>query len=470
MLCGISLSTYNVRTLYQVGKFDQLTRDASNIQSIDLIGIQEHRWKTPDEVAEHWSDNKEFLFIYTSAPADRVGGVGLLVRRKHTSAIRSAEKISDRILKVQFEANPMVAVLVVYAPTELASISTKDEFYKDLADAVNGIPTHSLVTILGDFNARIGKDSHRQQPQIVRQYLFHEETNNNGKRLVDLCCETQLRVAQSRFPQPSKRLWTWMHPQGSVYQLDHILIRSKWVRSVTNCRVYNSLELDSDHRVLSANLQIRFRANNIKKKKRPLYNWELLTNNVNKQNEFCLEISNRFQELQMPDHTDTEQHYDQITSTIKDAVEVTLGCKQKKPPKRWVSEATIKLTKKRNTAKRKYQQHKTPALRKKWRDLAQQVQASYAEDDQLHLSKQIEELKEAERLHAPKKTWKIIREISGVSMANPATKVKAPDGREIKSTQELLDERKKYFSILINAQPVQPSVPIPPASQDLPIP
>ena len=52
-------------------------------------------------------------------------------------------------------------------------------------------------------------------------------------------------------PHPMGRLWTWIHPAGPVHQLDHILINSKWVNSLRNCRAYNSVELDSDYRLLS---------------------------------------------------------------------------------------------------------------------------------------------------------------------------------------------------------------------------
>ena len=94
---GMTLSTYNVRTLYQAGKFDQLIRQADGLDDIDIIGIQEHRWTTAENISKQWSDNKEFLFYYSTASSERWGGVGILVRRKYVAAIRSVEKVSDRV-------------------------------------------------------------------------------------------------------------------------------------------------------------------------------------------------------------------------------------------------------------------------------------------------------------------------------------------------------------------------------------
>jgi hypothetical protein len=75
-----------------------------------------------------------------------------------------------------------------------------------------------------------------------------------------------------RFPQPRNRLWTWTHPAGSTHQLDHILINSKWVNSLRNCRAYNSVEGDSDHRIVSILLVASLRTSKGKPCKRPKFN------------------------------------------------------------------------------------------------------------------------------------------------------------------------------------------------------
>ena len=133
-LRGINFSTYNCRTLFQTGKFDQLVKQAVDIPGIDIIGIQEHRWTTTETISQFWSPNHEYLTIYSSADKNRVGGIGLLVRKKHTASYRTAVKISDRLLVAHFEGNPMVAVTctVAYAPTEVSDQTDKDTFYQDL--------------------------------------------------------------------------------------------------------------------------------------------------------------------------------------------------------------------------------------------------------------------------------------------------------------------------------------------------
>ena len=123
---------------------------------------------------------------------------------------------------------------------------------------------HNIHLVVGDFNARVGLDSHSIHPEVIGRHCFYDTTNNNGERLVDLCEEFQLRPAQMRFPHPRHRLWTWMHPSGSTHQLDHILINNKLKNSLRNCRAYNSVELDSDHRIVSIRLVCSLRTSRAK--------------------------------------------------------------------------------------------------------------------------------------------------------------------------------------------------------------
>ena len=89
---------------------------------------------------------------------------------------------------------------------------------------------------------------------------------------------------------------------------------------MTNCRAYNSLEIDSDDRVVIACLRIRFREKQIKKSKRPRYNWEQLVDNEEKRREFSLKLTNKFEALH-PETRTTQEHYDVITSNVVEMAE-----------------------------------------------------------------------------------------------------------------------------------------------------
>jgi hypothetical protein len=87
-------------------------------------------------------------------------------------------------------------------------VKTSKLLYDDLECCINNIPKHNLLIVAGDFNARIGYDSHNNNPKVIGRYTFHTETNTNGSKLVLLCESANLRIIQTKFPQSMERLWT----------------------------------------------------------------------------------------------------------------------------------------------------------------------------------------------------------------------------------------------------------------------
>jgi len=80
--------------------------------------------------------------------------------------------------------NPRLVVTVEYPPTEMATPEDKDNFYESLqTHTSNNIKCHNAHLVLGDFNVRLGYDSHKEAPMTVGPILPHDKTNNNGDRL-----------------------------------------------------------------------------------------------------------------------------------------------------------------------------------------------------------------------------------------------------------------------------------------------
>ena len=107
-LIQLSLATYNVQTLQQLSKLQQLTRKAAALPS-HIIAAQEHKMVKKHDTMK--SDNGEFLL-------QKVGGVGFLIRNKQVCSYPTSEKISDRIIKAYFYGNTLVTIIAAHAPTE----------------------------------------------------------------------------------------------------------------------------------------------------------------------------------------------------------------------------------------------------------------------------------------------------------------------------------------------------------------
>ena len=116
------------------------------------------------------------------------------------TCLQSIETISSRIMTATFYGIPQLTDTVVYSPTETVPTHEKDEFYQALACHLERVKSDNVHLVHGDFNARIGLDSHAAHPTVVGKHSFYTETNNNGDRLVELCDDLKFRPAQTKFP------------------------------------------------------------------------------------------------------------------------------------------------------------------------------------------------------------------------------------------------------------------------------
>jgi len=343
---AITISTYNVRTLKQTGKLHQLVYGC-NQNNIDLAAIQEHRWQTSEQISTCYQtlNNEIWRFEYSSATPEGHGGIGLLINPRMSAFFGSSEKISNRIMMVHFKGNPTTTIIIAYAPTEDKSDAEKDTFYDDLQRCTHDVPPHNVLILAGDLNARLGSDSHTTNPRAIGKHTYHHSTDDNGNRLVNYCEACNMRSTQTRFPQPKSRSWTWSHPNGkSKAQLDHILINGKWLNSIRNVRAYNTVELNSDHRIVSAKLSISLRAPKDNKNKRIKFDWNKLKDNSTLQSQFNIEVQNRYEILQNsnPDNG-IQTKYDNFVKSIQDTTTNLVGKSTRKNGKNWVTNDTITI-------------------------------------------------------------------------------------------------------------------------------
>ena len=82
------------------------------------------------------------------------------------------------ILKGKFNN---ISVISIYAPTEDGIEEEKVEFYENLESLINALPKYDTKLIMGDANAKIGRDVCWEK--TVGKHSLHEITNENGNRL-----------------------------------------------------------------------------------------------------------------------------------------------------------------------------------------------------------------------------------------------------------------------------------------------
>jgi exonuclease III len=103
-----------------------------------------------------------------------------------------------------------IIVLNAHAPTEDKTDDVKDSLYEELEHVFDKFPKHHKKILLGDFNAKVGRED-IFKPTIGNESL-HEISNNNGVRLVNFATPKPLRVKSTMFPCRNIHKYTWTSP------------------------------------------------------------------------------------------------------------------------------------------------------------------------------------------------------------------------------------------------------------------
>jgi hypothetical protein len=106
------------------------------------------------------------------------------VHKRIISAVKRVEFVSDRMSYITLRGRWChIIVLNVHAPTEDKTGDVKDSFYEGLDCVFYEFPKYHIKLLLGDFNAKVGREDISKQ--IIGNESSHEISNDNGVRLVN---------------------------------------------------------------------------------------------------------------------------------------------------------------------------------------------------------------------------------------------------------------------------------------------
>ena len=125
--------------------------------------------------------------------------IGFFVHHRLVSAVKKVEFVSDRMTYVVLRGRWCnIIVLNVHAPSKEKSDSSKDSFYEELEQVFDHFPKHDMKILLGDFNTKVGREN-IFKPTIGNESL-HQDSNDNGVRIVNLAVSKNLVVKSTMFP------------------------------------------------------------------------------------------------------------------------------------------------------------------------------------------------------------------------------------------------------------------------------
>ena len=178
----IRVGSWNVRTLYQAGKLQQVLREMTNYK-VEILCVSEARWT---DSGRRTLASGHTIFYSSRTDNLHRGGVAVIVTRKVENTLLEWKPVNDRLMKVRFNSKfAKLTIIACYAPTEEAEEEEKDEFYEQIEEGIRTTPRHDVLMVIGDLNARVGQDNTGKERAMGAQGFGC--ANNNGERLSDLC-------------------------------------------------------------------------------------------------------------------------------------------------------------------------------------------------------------------------------------------------------------------------------------------
>ena len=220
---------------------------------VDIACLQETRLADSGSIRE-----ENFTFYWQGLPQDNIRrhGVGFAIRNSLLTATEPPHSGTERILKLRLSTSAgWVNIVSVYAPTLTYTDEIKDEFYQALGAEIAKIPSSEGCYLLGDFNARVGAD-HTAWPTCLGPQGIGK-MNDNGQRLLELCCQYGLCVTNTYFMCKHRHKVSWRHPRSHQWhQLDLVITRRADLGNILHTRSFHSADCNTDHALICSKVRL----------------------------------------------------------------------------------------------------------------------------------------------------------------------------------------------------------------------
>lgn len=437
----IKAATWNIRGSYQEGKLKHLINEVRKYK-FDLVALQETK-----QWGQGSQDMDDYVF-FNSGGSNRLLGTGFIISKKLKEFVSDFKAISDRLCTLRLKGKYQKITFVnIHAPSEEKGIELKEQFYSKLDEVYEAIPRYDMKIILGDANAKIGREE-ILMPTIGKHSL-HAETNENGYFLVDFAKEKGLIIKSTYHQRKDIYKGTWRSPDGrTVNQIDHVLIEKNEENCITKVRTYRGPDMDSDHYLVG--IWMKQLVPNLRNKKKLKYERSkpIRLQTESEQTLYGQIINNKLESI--VDESNVECMWGTLRDVIKEAANISsANDNKKKKQKEWFDKeceqeleerARLRLkmiTKGTREAQENYieQRNKTKkVLRKKKR---KHYEAKLENIEESYKNNQIRNLyqgiKNEKRGHQPK-----------------TVHYKDKNGEMIMGEPEVLARWKQYFDELLN--------------------
>src|SRR6218665_1368250 len=151
----LRIGTWNIQSMLQLGKVYILGNELER-NRVDICGLSEVRWKGQG----HFTTTEGHTIIYSGGDVQGQRGVAVWIHKKIAGTLLEYQTVNDQILAIEISAKPRkLSIVQIYGPTAVSTVESLAQFYWDLDMVVNKIPKQNIKVIMGELNAKVGKQT-----------------------------------------------------------------------------------------------------------------------------------------------------------------------------------------------------------------------------------------------------------------------------------------------------------------------
>ena len=171
---------------------------------LDILGVSETHLRGNGQ-----REVGSMVMVYSGVVEGRAkGGVAILISEQLSSCLKEWKCENERLMKVRMRIDgKWVTLIQAYAPTEDSEEGLKDSFYDSLEEMLARTPKNDQLVVMGDLNARVGRDSEAWGGVIGRH--GEETKTRSGQRLLSVCAANELVILNTFFQHKDIHKYTW---------------------------------------------------------------------------------------------------------------------------------------------------------------------------------------------------------------------------------------------------------------------
>lgn len=445
----IIMATWNVRTMLQVGKMKEIANEMLKYK-IDIIALQEIRWQGQGII------NKANYTLIYSGPETRTGQLttGFIMTRKMREGLLETETVNDRICRIRLKGRfRNITILSVHAPTEEKDEEEKEMFYDQMDDICNKVQKYDMVIIMGDLNAKIGREKYLAK--VAGKYTIHDESNDNGNRLAQFAIRNRLLIKSTTFPHKKIHLGTWKIPGSSeVNQIDHVLVSQRHSTSVIDVRSCRGPNCDSDHYLVKARIRERI-IKTQKGQKMGKGRWD--TDKLNKDTEVrqqyqkALASKMQINSQERTDDITIEKEWEKIKNAINEAAEETVGENKRIRNADWFDDECAQIIQEKNKARKRMIQKETRMNTERYQEMRRKANRVCKKKKREKMKKQLEDIAEYSKQNERRKFYKAVEKVKKGYQPRMEGCINK-EGDIILEGNKVLERWVEHFKELLNAE------------------